>query len=56
MKGLIPGSERAYITTQGPLQETVDDFWRMVYETDSNVVVMLTKEVENDKVLYYNML
>jgi len=48
--GLIPGSERAYITTQGPLQETVEDFWRMVSETGSNVIVMLTKEVENDKI------
>jgi hypothetical protein len=49
-QGLIPGSERAYITTQGPLQETVEDFWRMISETGSNVIVMLTKEVENDKV------
>jgi len=48
--GLIPGSERAYISTQGPLQETIEDFWRMVWETDSNVIVMLTKEVENDKI------
>lgn len=48
--GLIPGSERAYITTQGPLQETVEDFWRMISETGSNVIVMLTKEVENDKI------
>jgi len=47
--GLIPGSERAYISTQGPLQETVEDFWRMVWETNSNVVAMLTKEMENDR-------
>jgi len=48
--GLIPGSEKAYISTQGPLQETVEDFWRMVWETGSNVIVMLTKEIENDKI------
>ncbi|KAL6069137.1 Proteintyrosine phosphatase [Balamuthia mandrillaris] len=48
--GLIPGSQRSYISTQGPLQETVEDFWRMVWETDSNVIVMLTKEVENDRI------
>lgn len=42
-------SEKEYISTQGPLQETVEDFWRMVWETTSNVVVMLTKEMENDR-------
>eukprot|EP01089_Gocevia_fonbrunei_P007946 TRINITY_DN1937_c0_g1_i1.p1 TRINITY_DN1937_c0_g1~~TRINITY_DN1937_c0_g1_i1.p1 ORF type:complete len:292 (+),score=48.66 TRINITY_DN1937_c0_g1_i1:182-1057(+) len=47
--GLIPGSEKAYISTQGPLQETVEDFWRMIWETQSNVVAMLTKEMENDR-------
>jgi len=46
--GLIPGSEKSYISTQGPLQETVSDFWRMVWQTNSNVIVMLTREVEND--------
>ncbi|PIO70477.1 Protein-tyrosine phosphatase [Teladorsagia circumcincta] len=30
-----------YICTQGPLQETVEDFWHMVFTEKSNVVVML---------------
>ena len=40
----------AYIATQGPLEETVDDFWRMLMEHNSNIVVMLTQLYEGDRV------
>lgn len=39
-----------YIATQGPLEWTVGDFWRMVWERDVSVVIMLTKEIENGRV------
>ncbi|XP_050832404.1 FERM and PDZ domain-containing protein 2 [Serinus canaria] len=38
--------EHFYIITQGPLPSTMADFWQMVWESESDVIAMMTKEVE----------
>lgn len=39
----------AYIATQGPMEDTADDFWRMLMEQDSNIIVMLTELEEGNR-------
>lgn len=38
-----------YIATQGPLINTVNDFWWMVWQEKARVIVMTTKEMERNK-------
>ncbi|XP_022100584.1 tyrosine-protein phosphatase non-receptor type 11-like isoform X2 [Acanthaster planci] len=41
--------QKRYIATQGCLKDTVIDLWRMVWQENSRVIVMTTKEVERGK-------
>lgn len=41
---------KVFIATQGCLQNTVHDFWKMVYQENTHVIVMTTKEVERGRV------
>ncbi|XP_044132357.1 tyrosine-protein phosphatase 4-like isoform X5 [Bufo gargarizans] len=43
-------AQKYYIATQGPLPETVADFWSMVWQESSSVIVMLTALKEQNKV------
>lgn len=41
------GAEKFYIACQAPLQSTVNDFWRMIWEQQSKIILMLTDLHEN---------
>lgn len=43
-------SSQEFIATQGPLPQTVGDFWRLVWEQQSRTLVMLTNCVELGRV------
>lgn len=42
--------QNAYIATQGSLPETFGEFWRMIWEQRSAIVVMMTKLEERSRV------
>jgi protein tyrosine phosphatase len=38
----------SYIATQAPLPNTFEDFWRMIFERNTNIIIMLAEE-EDEK-------
>nr|XP_029496870.1 tyrosine-protein phosphatase non-receptor type 13-like isoform X2 [Oncorhynchus nerka] len=46
----VGSEELFYISCQGPLPSTVPDFWQMVWENRSDVIAMMTQDVERGRV------
>ena len=42
-------NNKYFISTQGPIKETIEDFWRMVWEQEINIIVMLCNEKEGGR-------
>ena len=45
----IGQKQNLFIATQGPKENTIEDFWTMVWELKSKVIVMLCNLIENEK-------
>ena len=55
ISGEVPNSKYCYIAAQGCLRTTISDFWSMMWQEKSMVIVMITNEVERgrDKCAHY---
>jgi len=47
-------SHKRYIATQGPIPATFSDFWNVIWQQETRVIVMLTAEKEGGQVKAHN--
>ncbi|KAK5969259.1 Tyrosine-protein phosphatase domain-containing protein, partial [Trichostrongylus colubriformis] len=46
-----PVSQRRFILTQGPLEQTVNEFWHMIVQEEAETIIMLCNCIETTRVL-----
>ncbi|GBP04955.1 Tyrosine-protein phosphatase non-receptor type 61F, partial [Eumeta japonica] len=46
----VTRAKRKYILAQGPLAQTVSHFWLMIWEQNSETIIMLNKIIENNEI------
>jgi len=46
----VTAGRKEYIATQGCLPVTIADFWRMIWQEKTKIIVMVTELVEMGKV------
>lgn len=46
----VGDEEFFYISCQGPLPATVSAFWQMIWENKSDIIAMMTQEVERGRI------
>ncbi|XP_012735983.2 tyrosine-protein phosphatase non-receptor type 13 [Fundulus heteroclitus] len=52
----VGAEEFFYISCQGPLPSTVQAFWQMIWENKSDLIAMMTQEVERGRIKCHNYL
>ncbi len=42
-------NENSFISTQGPIESSINDFWEMIFEYDCKIILMLCNEIEGGR-------
>ena len=42
-------NKKYFISTQGPIESTINDFWEMIFEYDCKIILMLCNEIEGGR-------
>ena len=48
-------NNKLFIASQGPIMESAHDFWKLVWNNNTNMIVMLCNLVEGKSVVFLNL-